>query len=571
MTVGTSFQSLLRVWLKHSNASQFDDSTWRPAAAQREKLLEICARNATTAYGEEHGFDAIRSVGDYQARVSPNTYDTLLPYVERVTRGERNVLTHDDPLFFATTSGTTGRAKYIPVTPSYLHEYSHGIHVHTYRLFADFPDMLDGRVLVSSSNDQEGRTESGVSYGAISGYLTRTQPGVLRRFFVLPYEICKLKEIDQKYYMTLRHALAADVRCILTPNPSSLLLLAEAMRTHADELIEDIARGTVNPAYLPDNAPAGLTAGLAADGPRAAELAACLRATGALVPAEAWPNLRVVSCWKGGTMPLYLRKLPDHFGDVPIRDLGYMASEGRGATPLVNSGAAGVLNITSHFFEFVPAEQRDQPDPDFLTCEQLEADHEYYVHLTTSAGLYRYDINDLVRVVDFYRHTPVIEFVRKGEGISSITGEKLTEAQVTAALLEVVERHGHDVEHVTACVEWGEPPCYAFYCEAARPWLADRSRQFLQAIDRALSLGNIEYEAKRASRRLGFPVLKQVAPGSFTAIRQRRVAEGAPEAQVKIPHLSTNLAFGEQLRVVDEYRLEPEASGVSRPAVEVGR
>ncbi|HEY3238221.1 MAG TPA: GH3 auxin-responsive promoter family protein [Acidimicrobiia bacterium] len=571
MTVGTSFQSLLRVWLKHSNASQFDDATWRPAAAQRDKLLEICARNATTVYGKEHRFADIRSVGDYQARVPPNTYDTLAPYVERVKRGEHNVLTQEDPLLFATTSGTTGGAKYIPVTPSYLHEYSHGLHVHTYRMFADFPDMLDGRVLVSSSNDEEGRTESGVPYGAISGYLTRTQPGVLRRFFVLPYEICKIKDIDQKYYLTLRHALAADVRSILTPNPSSLLLLAEAMRTHADELIEDIGRGTVNPAYLPDGAPRGLTAGLEPDTRRASELAACVRATGRLVPAEAWPNLRVVSCWKGGTMPLYLRKLAEHFGDVPVRDLGYMASEGRGATPLVNSGAAGVLNVTSHFFEFVPAEQRDRRDPDFLTCEQLEADHEYFVYFTTSAGLYRYDINDLVRVVDFYRHTPVIQFVRKGEGVSSITGEKLTEAQVTAALVEVVERHGHDVDHVTACVEWGEPPSYAFYCEAARPWPADRCRHFLEAIDRALSLLNIEYEAKRTSRRLGFPVLKQVAPGSFTAIRQRRVAEGAPEAQVKIPHLSTNLRFGEQLRVVNEYRLEPEASGVPRHAVEVGR
>jgi hypothetical protein len=260
-------------------------------------------------------------------------------------------------------------------------------------------------------------------------------------------------------------------------------------------------------------------------------------------------------------MPLYLRKLPDHFGDVPVRDLGYMASEGRGATSLVNSGAAGVLNVTSHFFEFVPADQRDRPDPEFLTCEELESDQEYYLYLTTSAGLYRYDINDLVRVVDFYRRTPVIQFVRKGEGISSITGEKVTEAQVTAALLDVVERNGYDLDHVSACVEWGEPPCYAFYCEPARPWPDDRCRQFLGAVDRALSVRNIEYEAKRASRRLGMPVLKQVAPGSFTALRQQRVAAGAPEAQVKIPHLSTNLRFGEQLKVVSECRLQPAGVG----------
>jgi hypothetical protein len=263
-----------------------------------------------------------------------------------------------------------------------------------------------------------------------------------------------------------------------------------------------------------------------------------------------------MSCWKGGTMPLYLRKLPEYFGDVPVRDLGYMASEGRGATPLVNSGAAGVLNVTTHVFEFVPAEQRDRPDPDFLTGEELESDHEYFVYLTTSAGLYRYDINDIIRVVDFYRRTPVIQFVRKGQGISSITGEKLTEAQVTGALVDVVDRGGLDLDHVTACVEWGDPPCYAFYCETARPWPVELCHQFLQAVDGELSARNIEYEAKRSSRRLGMPVFKQVAAGSFTALRQERVAAGAPEAQVKIPHLSTDMRFGEHLRVVGEHRLE---------------
>jgi hypothetical protein len=75
-------------------------------------------------------------------------------------------------------------------------------------------------------------------------------------------------------------------------------------------------------------------------------------------------------------------------------------------------------------------------------------------------------------------------------------------------------------------------------------------------VDGELSARNIEYESKRSSRRLGTPVFKQVAAGSFTALRQRRVAAGAPEAQVKIPHLSTDMRFGEQLEVIGEHRLQ---------------
>nr|MDQ6906371.1 GH3 auxin-responsive promoter family protein [Chloroflexota bacterium] len=364
--------------------------------------------------------------------------------------------------------------------------------------------------------------------------------------------------IDRKYYLTLRHGLMDDIRYLVTPNPSSLLLLAEKMGAYADELIYDIREGTVNPRFLPEDAPAALTASLRADPARAAELAAIVRRTGQLLPVDAWPNLRVISCWKGGTMPLYLSKLPNYYGNCHVRDFGYMASEGRGSTPLVNAGAGGVLSVTSHFLEFLPEEQRDDPNAELLTCEQLQTNHQYYVFLTTSAGLYRYDINDVVRVVDFYHHTPVIEFVRKGQGISSITGEKLTESQVTAAVLEAVKRYGFNLEHFTACVEWGDPPHYTFYAELGDDVGTEECRRFLQAVDRALYAQNIEYESKRESQRLGPLVLKRVAPGSYQRLRQQRVAEGAPEAQVKIPHLSTNMKFGERLDVVEEIRVESE-------------
>ncbi|HZS94435.1 MAG TPA: GH3 auxin-responsive promoter family protein [Chloroflexota bacterium] len=552
------FGRLLRAWLRFSDADRFDNATWDPAAAQEGKLLEIVRRNQDTEYGRTHGFASIRSIRDYQQRVPVNSYDTLSPFVDRMLAGEPGVLTADKPIMFATTSGTTGRSKYIPVTPSFLHEYSHGVHLHTYRILTDFQDVLDGTIVVSSGSDEEGKTEGGTPYGAISGYLNRTQPGPIRRYYAVPYEVGKLKQVDQKYYVTLRYALASDVRAVVTPNPSSLILLSHKMTQFADELIHDINSGTINQSYVPPEMAARLKRGVRADMERAAFLRRVLARTGRLTPVDVWPNLRVLSCWKGGSMPLYLRRLPEHYGDLPIRDLGYMASEGRGASPLVNSGSGGTLNITSHFFEFVREDDRDNPLAEFLRADQLEPNCQYYIFFTTSSGFYRYDINDVVRVVDFYRNTPVVQFVRKGQGISSLTGEKLTEPQVTESLVDVTRRMQLPVEHVTACPEWDDPPHYAFYVETALDLDRDTAAEFLLAMDRALASRNEEYESKRTSQRLGMPVFKRVAPGEYEALRQKRVAAGAPEAQVKIPHLSPDMRFGQQLNVLDEVRVESE-------------
>jgi hypothetical protein len=551
-----SVQSLLAWYLRVSAADRFDAATRHPERTQTDKLLEIVHRNARTEYGRRYGFDSVRSIKDFQRNVPPTEYDMLEPYIDRVRSGEPGVLTSERPSMFATSSGTTGRAKYIPVTPAYLREYSHAVHVHTYRLFADFPDLLQGQALVPSSSDVEGRTSAGIPFGAISGYLTRTQPALIRRFYVLPYALSNVKDVDAKYYLTLRAAIDADVRLIVMPNPSSLTLLAEKLDAFAEELIADIRSGRVNAKFEPHATAAGVKLPARANPRRAADLAHVLSSSGRLLPRDVWPNLRAISCWKGGTMPLYLRRLPELYGDCPVRDLGYMASEGRGGTPLVNSGAAGVLSITSHFFEFVPEDQVDRPDPEFHTCEQLEANQQYYVYFTTSGGLYRYHINDVVRVVDFYRNTPVIQFVRKGQGISSVTGEKLTESQVTAALLEALEQESVTLEHFTACVSLGDRPAYAFYVEGAGSEAIEKLRRFARNVDRALCANNSEYEAKRVSQRLGPPVVRRVASGSYQALRQQRVAAGAPEAQVKIPQLSPNLRFGDQLEVVDEIHME---------------
>ena len=188
--------------------------------------------------------------------------------------GEPNVLTAERPLMFATTSGTTGRAKYIPVTPSYLREYSHGV-ARPHLPDASPTSATCWRASSSSPPAATSRgTPTAASPTAPSPATSRArQPEAIKRFYALPYELCAGEgRSSQKYYLTLRHAAAGRRALLVTPNPSSLLLLADKLTACADELIHDIRHGTVNPAYLPAGAPAALTAGLAPDPRRADEL-----------------------------------------------------------------------------------------------------------------------------------------------------------------------------------------------------------------------------------------------------------------------------------------------------------
>src|SRR5262249_31800585 len=91
------------------------------------------------------------------------------------------------------------------------------------------------------------------------------------------------------------------------------------------------------------------------------------------------------------------------------------------------------LAITSHFFEFVEEDDIKRSNPTVLTASQLETGKNYFILFTTSAGLYRYNINDVMKVVGWHNQTPLLEFLHKGGNVSSFTGEKLTESQVTTA------------------------------------------------------------------------------------------------------------------------------------------
>jgi hypothetical protein len=538
-----------------THVRRFYQALKNPEQAQIAKLMQIVRANEQSAFGQAHNFQKIQTYADYCRYVPASGYEGFEPYIDRLREGGKKQLTVEEPFMFATTSGTTARPKFVPITRAHLRDYTHAFQLHNYHMIKDFPRSALGKFLIMASNDEEGITECGLPYGAISGLLNRRQSPIIKRHFAVPSEICQIKSVEAKYYTLLRVAMTSHVTAILACNPSSLLLLADKMQDRAEDLIRDITDGGINAsisAQLPAQLREALNPHMRADKEQGRRLAAIYSAKGKLLPSQVWPDLGVLSCWKGGPMAFYLDKTPEFFGPVEVRDFGYMASEGRGSIPIDGHGAAGPLALTSHFFEFVAEDEIDKANPRFYMLHELKAGGRYFVFFTTNAGLYRYNINDLIEVESILHATPVIKFVRKGGGISSITGEKITEEQVLSAFNQAVVRSDlRSIKHFTLEVELSMPPHYVLFLELEQETDASMLAEFAAVFDACLKEHNPEYLDKRDSGRLSQPRVRPLPPGTYQRLRQQRVAEGAPEAQVKIPLLSPQGVFAGRLSLID--------------------
>jgi hypothetical protein len=386
-------------------------------------------------------------------------------------------------------------------------------------------------------------------------------PKVMRGLYPVPYEVSEIPDYDARYYTLLRVGVMCSVRVIGTPNPSTILLLARELGAQTERLVRDVRDGTLDAALdVPAPIRRQIERWLEPSPERAAFLERAAAAGGGrLLPRHVWPDMATLACWKGGTVGPYLDQLAPYFPErLPLRDLGWLASECRGSVPLSDEGDSGPLAVATNVYEFFPADVDGKPRPtDLLTIDQLEQGGRYLVYVTTAGGLVRYAMHDILEVTGFHRRTPSVRFLQKEKGIVSFTGEKLTETQVLAAIDETLDQRRTDRSFIAAV---GRPPkrdcdpSYLFLVEYDTPPADEDAARTARELDRALCRHNIEYASKRKSGRLAPAVLRVLAPGQFDAYQRRRLQEGALDGQFKILRLTADEAFADHFsRVVRDY------------------
>lgn len=516
---------------------RFTSQLDRAIQCQDSLLQSLLRRGAQSEYGREHGLAEVRTYGEFQKRVQVCDYAAISPYVEKVRAGHVEALLPPDErvLMFALTSGTTAEPKYIPITSSVLTECRHGWNIWGLKVIMDHPRSLLRHILQVTSSMHDHAAPSGVPCGAITGLLAATQKRLVRKYYTSPAIIAAIKDPTAKYYTIMRLAITRDVSWAVTANPSTLILLAKTADEHKDRLIRDVHEGTLwsELAVSPEIRHA-LRPRLVAQPDLAKRLERLASAQGALLPKDYW-NLDFLAHWTGGTMGLYRSQIPRYFGEVPVRDIGLIASEGRMSIPMSDETASGVLAITTHYYEFIPAGEYGSQNPTILRMHEVKEGEEYFLLLTNASGLTRYDIGDCVRVTGWMGQAPMIEFLSRDAHTSSLTGEKLTEHQVVLAMKSACGGQADRLVDFVLAPRWGDPPHYRLYVEQS----VERSFDRLAArFDAALRTANGEYESKRSTLRLGELEVAALPNGTLARReREMRLARSRTSEQFKHQYL----------------------------------
>ncbi len=464
----------------------------------------------------------------------------------RVRKGENSALLSDKIIhMFALTSGTTNTRKYIPVTDSYLEDYRRGWNMWGLTAFMDHPEIKFKPIVQMSGDWDEYRSESNVPCGSVTGLTARMQKKVIRWLYRVPPEVSRIKDPAAKYYTAIRLSIPSRVGMILAANPSTMINLAKAGDLEKETLLKDLYEGTLSEKFdIPPEVRAAVSGRIKKHQERVGELENIIKQHGTLYPKDYWPSTSLLGNWTGGSMGAYLRHYPKFFGNMPVRDVGLIASEGRMTIPLQDNTPSGVLDVTTHFFEFIPEEEKNSPNPTILLPHELIPGRNYFILFTTSYGLYRYDSHDVVRCTGYHEKTPLIEFLNKGSYFANLTGEKISEYQITGAMANILKDLDLALNVYSVAPVWNDDqPYYGLFIES-NEMPAEKAQMVAQRLEADLRKSNIEYESKRESARLG-PIKAFMLPtGTWQKWdRERLKKTGGTLEQYKHPCLINDLKF----------------------------
>ncbi|HEY9597751.1 MAG TPA: GH3 auxin-responsive promoter family protein [Cyanophyceae cyanobacterium] len=550
--------SLLSTYANYAK-TRFVYKTHHMMAAQEQFLRTFLRHHQQTELGQTFGLNEIKTIDQFRDRIPVLPYSYYEPYVARIADGEKYVLNSDAVDYINLTSGSTGVNKKVPVTRQYqsslrraeLASIGFGIEALQRR------GLTFGKSLITNSIKVQGVTPGGIEYGPVSAGNVRKSRFLFEQVFSFPFDALQIGDSLARHYVCLLFALRnPNLRGMMANFPMLILRTCGYLERYAEELITDLDKGTIASWLLIEpEIRAKLERYCVPSSTRAKQLKEILKSEGRLTPKLAWTGLSYISTARGGTSDFYFERFPDYFDDTPVFGGIYGTAEGDFSVYPDFDTDGGILAIECGFFEFIPQDQWNEEHPKTLLPTEVKVGERYRILVTSYSGFYRYDIGDVVEVLGFYNQAPLIVFRHRRGGLLSSTTEKTTEFHVTQVMQQLQNELNLKLEDFCITLSDHEfPSPYLVNIELASGQILTHPEKFLERFDYWMGTFNQPYATVRQDQ-VPAPRLRILAPGSFSIVRQRQVERGAPDSQLKIPHLTEDRYFLKGLRVEQDVEL----------------
>jgi len=470
----------------------------QPEVSQEKVLKNLIEKGRHTAFGKDHHFNDVRTYEDFRQAVPVQDYEELKPYINRILKGEKDVLWKGLPAYFAKTSGTTSGTKYIPITKdsipnhinsardallSYVHETGNG-------------KFLDGKLIFLSGSpvlDHKG----GVPTGRLSGIVNHHVPGYLRTNQLPSYETNCIEDWEKKLDRIVDETVQQDMTLISGIPPWVQMYFEWIMER-----------------------------------------------TGKKV-GEVFPNFSMF-VYGGVNFAPYRKKIFESIGRPVASIETYPASEGfiayqnsqedEGLLMLLDSGI---------FFEFIPADEFHSDNPRRLSIHEVEIGVNYALVINSNAGLWGYSIGDTVKFVSKYPHRLLV--TGRIKHFISAFGEHVIGEEVEKAMRLTCEQYPEtEIVEFTVAPQVNPDeglPLHEWYVEFSQ--FPRDLEGFEKELDLHLQKLNTYYDDLISGSILRKLQVKPLKPNAF---RDYMKSQGKLGGQNKVPRLANDRKIADALQ-----------------------
>ena len=489
-------------WINTKRRSQIDLFRKYPAETQQEVLSRLISTSSETTWGRGHGYTSVMNHYQFCKNVPIQSYEDLVPLIERLRAGEKDLLWPGEVKWFAKSSGTTNaKSKFIPITTESLEDTHYRGTRDCLVLYSSLNPasrIFLGKGLTLGGSHQIDSFSNNSLSGDLSAILIENAPGIADLIRTPPARIALIKDFEEKMMMITEKTADMNITSISGVPSWYLILIRHILKTTGKENLHQV-----------------------------------------------WPNLEVF--FHGGVSfapyrEQYRKLLPDpkmNFMET------YNASEGFFAIQddLTDSSMLLMLDY-GIYYEFIPPDQIDSDNPQTLTIGEVEKGVSYAVIISTDGGLWRYAIGDTVEFTSLFPHK--IKITGRTKHFINAFGEELIIDNAETALEKAcLGTKAHITEYTAGPIYMGSES------RGSHEWVIEFEREpddldhFIEILDTTLKAVNSDYEAKRyKDLTLSKPVVRVVSKGTFYQWFKERDKLGG---QNKMPRLANNREYVESV------------------------